>query len=63
VIVVDAHHIRVRSERKGGTDRVYTLTLKCTDAAANSTVRTATVTVPHDSSDDYKGSDKGKNNK
>jgi hypothetical protein len=39
------------------------LTLKCTDAAGNSTVRTATVTVPHDSSDDYKGSDKGKNNK
>jgi len=61
VIVVDLHHVRVRSERKGGTDRVYTFTLTCTDAAGNSTVRTATVTVPHDSSDDYyKTSDSNK---
>jgi hypothetical protein len=36
------------------------LTLTCTDAAGNSTVRTATVTVPHDSSDDYKSSDKNR---
>ena len=63
VIVVDAHHVRLRSERRGGVDRVYTLTLTCTDTAGNSAVRTATVTVPHDSSDDYKslstGSGKG----
>jgi hypothetical protein len=58
VIVVDAHHVRVRSERRGGADRVYTLTLTCTDAAGNRTLRTATVTVPHDSSDDYKSSNK-----
>ena len=61
VIIVDAHHVRVRSERRGGIDRVYTLTLTCTDAAGNRTVRTATVTVPHDSSDDYyKSSDRDK---
>jgi hypothetical protein len=36
-------------------------TLTCTDAAGNRTVRTATVTVPHDSSDDYyKTSDSNK---
>ena len=63
VIVVDAHHVRVRAERRGGTDRVYTLTLTCTDAAGNNTVRTATVTVPHDSSDNYKSSSSGKSGK
>jgi hypothetical protein len=63
VIVVDAHHVRVRSERRGGVDRVYTLTLTCTDAAGNKTVRTATVTVPHDSSDDYKSLNSGKSGK
>jgi len=63
VIVVDAHHVRVRSERRGGIDRVYTLTLTCTDAAGNRTVRTGTVTVPHDSSDDYKSSISGKSGK
>ena len=59
VIVVDAHHVRLRSERRGGLDRVYTLTLTCTDTAGNRTIRTATVTVPHDSSDDYKSLSKG----
>jgi len=29
-------------------DRLYTITLRCTDAAGNVTVKTATVLVPHD---------------
>ncbi len=46
--VVDAHHVGLRAERSGsGSGRIYTLTLRCTDAAANQTVRTATVLVPH----------------
>jgi len=48
-IVVDAHHVLLRSEREGsGPGRTYTITLTCTDAANNVTVKTATVLVPHD---------------
>jgi RecA/RadA recombinase len=36
----------VRAER----DRVYTVTYTATDKAGNKTVKTATVTVPHDQS-------------
>jgi hypothetical protein len=46
--VVDAHHVRLRAERAGnGGGRVYTLTLTCTDAAGNKSVKTGTVRVPH----------------
>jgi hypothetical protein len=46
--VVDAHHVQLRAERAGnGNGRIYTLTLTCTDAAGNKSVRTATVLVPH----------------
>jgi hypothetical protein len=46
--IVDAQHVRVRAERSGkGNGRVYTVTLTCTDAAGNKTVRTGTLTVPH----------------
>ena len=46
--VVDLHHVLLRAERAGsGNGRVYTITLTCTDAAGNQTVRTATVAVPH----------------
>ncbi|HEY0375459.1 MAG TPA: alpha-amylase family glycosyl hydrolase [Pyrinomonadaceae bacterium] len=45
--VVDAHHVLLRAERSGsGTGRVYTITITCTDAAGNTTVKTATVSVP-----------------
>jgi subtilisin-like proprotein convertase family protein len=48
--VVDAHTVRLRAERAGnGTDRVYTITVTCVDAAGNSTSASTTVTVPHDS--------------
>ncbi|MFC5468579.1 CBM35 domain-containing protein [Cohnella suwonensis] len=45
----------LRAERSGdGTGRIYTLTYTATDKAGNTTVASATVTVPHDQS--------GKNN-
>lgn len=41
--------VELRAERADtGTGRIYTLTVKCTDAAGNSTTRKAMVTVPHD---------------
>ncbi|MHC4097871.1 MAG: aryl-sulfate sulfotransferase, partial [Planctomycetota bacterium] len=41
--------IYLRAERSGlGTDRVYTITYEAVDACGNVTVRSATVTVPHD---------------
>jgi subtilisin-like proprotein convertase family protein len=47
--VVDANHVRLRAERAGnGTDRVYTITVTCVDAAGNSTSASTTVVVPHD---------------
>jgi hypothetical protein len=47
-VVIDAHHLLLRSERSGkGSDRVYTITVTCTDASGNEVVRTVTVTVPH----------------
>jgi hypothetical protein len=48
-VVVDAHHVLLRAERDGnGAGRTYTMTLTCTDSAANVTVKTATVVVAHD---------------
>jgi hypothetical protein len=47
-VVIDAHHLLLRSERSGkDSDRVYTITVTCTDASGNQVVRTVTVTVPH----------------
>jgi len=46
--IIDARHLRVRAERAGsGNGRAYTITLTCTDAAGNQTVRTGTLVVPH----------------
>lgn len=48
--IVDANHIRLRAERAGnGTDRTYTITVTCADAAGNSSSASTTVVVPHDS--------------
>jgi hypothetical protein len=47
--VVDAHHVLLRAERIGSAgDRVYTITIACTDQAGNTSAATAKVTVPHD---------------
>ncbi len=41
--------VNLRAERSGrGNGRVYTMTVRCTDASGNSSTRTETVTVPHD---------------
>jgi hypothetical protein len=45
--VIDAHHVRLRSERSGtGSGRTYTITLTCADPSGNTVVRTVTVKVP-----------------
>jgi hypothetical protein len=45
--VVNPNLVRLRAERAGtGTGRVYTVAVTCTDAAGNSTTRTADVNVP-----------------
>jgi hypothetical protein len=47
--VIDATHVRLRAERAGnGTDRTYTITATCADAAGNTTSSSTTVVVPHD---------------
>jgi 6-phosphogluconolactonase (cycloisomerase 2 family) len=47
--VVDANHVLLRSERAGpGNGRIYTITVTCAnDTNKESSVRTATVSVPH----------------
>jgi hypothetical protein len=47
-VVVDNHHVQLRAERSGGgSGRVYTIAVTCTDAQGNMSVRTATVLVAH----------------
>jgi predicted extracellular nuclease len=47
-IIIDAHNLQLRAERAGGgSDRIYTITITCTDDAGNSSSATVTVTVPH----------------
>ena len=46
--VVNNHLVRVRAERaSGGNGRIYTITIKATDAAGNETVKTVNVVVAH----------------
>jgi hypothetical protein len=43
---VDAHHVLLRAERSGlGSGRLYTLTVRCTDASGNASTAIGTVTV------------------
>ncbi len=45
--IVDNHHVRLRAERSGiGNGRIYTITVTCTDAAGNTTIKSTTVSVP-----------------
>jgi hypothetical protein len=49
IVIVDNLTFKLRAERSGnGNGRVYTITYQATDWAGNSTMVTATVTVPHD---------------
>jgi uncharacterized repeat protein (TIGR01451 family) len=48
-IVVDDHHVQLRAEREGGgSGRIYTITITCTDSGGNSSEEQAEVTVSHD---------------
>jgi hypothetical protein len=47
--IIDNHHVQLRAERAGnGTGRIYTITIKATDAAGNVSTQTVTVSVPLD---------------
>ena len=47
IVIVDKDTFKLRAERSGvGDGRVYTVTYRATDACGNSTIDTATVTVP-----------------
>jgi hypothetical protein len=44
--ILDVHHVRLRAERAGGgSGRLYTLTLTCSDASGNAATAAATVAV------------------
>jgi 6-phosphogluconolactonase len=48
-VVIDPHHVELRADRTGGgSGRIYTINIACTDTAGNSARSTTTVTVPHD---------------
>jgi hypothetical protein len=49
-VIVDDHHVKLRAERAGGgTGRVYTIKVTCTDGGGNSSNPSSiVVTVPHD---------------
>jgi hypothetical protein len=50
-VIVDAHHLLLRSERSGtGSGRIYTITVTCVDPAGNTVTRTTTVKVPKNQS-------------
>jgi DNA/RNA endonuclease G (NUC1) len=44
--VIDAHRVKLRAERAGGgTGRIYTVAIHCTDASGNASTATGTVSV------------------
>jgi hypothetical protein len=48
-IVIDAHHVQLRSERAGNGDgRTYTITVTSTDSSGNTATQDVTIGVPHD---------------
>jgi hypothetical protein len=47
--ITGANTVRLRAERAaGGTGRVYTITVECTDASGNTSRSSTSVSVPHD---------------
>ena len=54
--IVGNRTVKLRAERSGtGSDRVYTVTVECVDAAGNSSMSSVIVTVPHDQGKQKKG--------
>ena len=48
IVILDDFTFDLRAERSGtGEGRIYTITYEVVDACGNSTVASATVTVPH----------------
>ena len=46
--IINKNLVKLRAERSGtGTGRIYTITIRCTDASGNHTFKTVTVSVPH----------------
>jgi hypothetical protein len=46
-VIVDSHSVQLRAERAGGgSGRIYTITVSCTDSLDNTTTKTVTVSVP-----------------
>ena len=51
--IIDNHRLKLRAERAGSGDgRIYTITIRATDAAGNVSTQTVTVAVPHDRSNE-----------
>ena len=49
MVVLNPHLVRLIADRLGsGRGRIYTITIKATDASGNVATRTVTVSVPHD---------------
>jgi hypothetical protein len=47
--ITGAASVELRADREGGgSGRLYTITLRCSDASGNAATRTAAVSVPHD---------------
>ena len=45
--IVDAHQVRLRAERdNGGDGRTYTITVRCSDSAGNTSSQNVVVNVP-----------------
>jgi len=55
-IITDSLSVALRAERlESGPGRVYTISVKCTDASGNASTKSVTVTVPHDLRKQNKG--------
>jgi hypothetical protein len=45
--ITGAMTLKLRAERDGGESRIYTISVRCTDASGNSSYAATTVSVPH----------------